>query len=243
MQVGFDYLWFKIKWWILRLKDAIKIKIWNFYFSSVHQSTFGDGTSYESIRTNPFLQHSTSNFPSFANQATFLESFGQPTLNVLSPPTTPIKISADSNTFQLNPFETKSDKKLLPLPRDIQKNSREENVTFFENFKSENKERKFQLDLDDRSRESDHSSSTELSKLHEDSDEMSKVDQPSSEFVLTEDRSKRFGCPHSGCDYKSNRKNNLQRHKETMHQARAVAFNCCSIRFYRRAGNKHCFCF
>jgi hypothetical protein len=62
------------------------------------------------------------------------------------------------------------------------------------------------------------------------------VERPPSEFLLTEDRSKRFGCPYSGCDYKSNRKNNLQRHKETMHHARAVAFNCCSTRFFRRAG-------
>ena len=62
------------------------------------------------------------------------------------------------------------------------------------------------------------------------------VERPSSEFVVTEDRAKRFGCPYPGCDYKSNRKNNLQRHKETMHHARAVAFSCCSKRFFRRAG-------
>jgi len=39
----------------------------------------------------------------------------------------------------------------------------------------------------------------------------------------------------AGCEYKSNRKNNLQRHKETMHHKREVAFHCCAIRFYNRA--------
>jgi hypothetical protein len=228
----------------------------------VHQSTLENGFSYATSSTttdprisglspdpringliperringltpDPFLRYS--NFPSSAaSQSTFLQSFGQPSpLNVLSPPTTPIKSSPDSNTFPVSPFESKSDKKLLTHPHIFQKNSKEENDTFLENFKkSKNKKRKFHDDEhDDLSRES-NSSSTEMSKL----DETSKVDEPSSEFVLTEDRSKRFGCPHSGCDYKSNRKNNLQRHKETMHHARAVAFNCCSLRFYRRAG-------
>jgi hypothetical protein len=231
----------------------------------VHQSTLENGVSYATSSTttdpringltpdhringlipdrringltpDPFLRYS--NFPSSAaSQSTFLQSFGQPSpLNVLSPPTTPIKSSPDSNTFLVSPFESKADKKLMTHPHILQKNPKEENDSFLENFKkSKNKKRKYHDDdHDDRSRESDNSSSTEMSKL----DETSKVDEPSSEFVLTEDRSKRFGCPHSGCDYKSNRKNNLQRHKETMHHARAVAFNCCSLRFYRRAGKK-----
>ncbi len=229
----------------------------------VHQSTLENGVSYETSSTtkdprisgltldpringlipdrrisgltpDPFLRYS--NFPSSAaSQSTFPQSFGQPSpLNVLSPPTTPIKSSPDSNTFPVSPFESKSDRKLMTHPHILQKNPKEEKDTFVENFKkSKNKKRKFDDDdHDDRSRESDNSSSTEMSKF----DDISKVDEPSSEFVLTEDRSKRFGCPHSGCDYKSNRKNNLQRHKETMHHARAVAFNCCSLRFYRRAG-------
>ena len=240
-----------------------------------------NGVRYDPLN-DPLLRSSTTTLTGelLPPPATFFDTFGisssHPTSsNVLSPPTTPVKLASESSKYFQIPFSSgldpMRDEKLFskesfqsnPNPINLQKesttttstsksqtfqsNQNQRNhetyhtspITKFpsqkiEDFKSD--EEKSSRDEEEHSRLScrrDNPSSFEMSpasnggmsdmSIH--SEELSNnFDEPPTDFVLTEDRQKRFGCPYSGCDYKSNRKNNLQRHKETMHHARAVAF-------------------
>ena len=156
----------------------------------------------------------------FRSQTSLLDSLASSRIpGVLSPPTTPIKVSLDSNPFPAVPVDLTTVKK-----------EADENVKVPKGpaFKSSPSDQKVKTGTDESFPDLPTSPPATTAETFE---------RPSTEFLMTDDRTKRFGCPFSGCDYRSNRKNNLQRHKETMHHARAVAFSCCGLRFFRRAGN------
>jgi len=231
-----------------------------------------NGSRYDPLN-DPLLRSSTAALTGelLPPPGTFFDAFGissshaTSSTNVLSPPTTPVKISSESSKYFQIPFSSgldpMRDEKLCPkeafqsnpYPLNLQttsttlksetsqSNQNQINHETFpissqmkEDFKSNEEMRKTSRDEEEHSRlcrdnpssfEMSPASNGGMSELSNNSEEMSNnFDEPPTDFVLTEDRQKRFGCPYSGCDYKSNRKNNLQRHKETMHHARAVAF-------------------
>ena len=181
-----------------------------FIGSSSNTSLIRASSSLTDFQTSPIGQ-------------TFLQSS-----NVLSPPTTPIKLASESGHFRAESADFRSDSDRFRRSNfkfATESNSSQPQSTILsKNSKSEIKNFKMS-DFSEASRDS--SSPISVTDDH--------VQEPSIEYLNTKDCHKRFGCPYPDCDYKSNRKNNLQRHKETMHSARAVAFSCCSRRFYRRA--------
>jgi hypothetical protein len=159
--------------------------------------------------------------------------------NVLSPPTTPIKLAPESGHFRselsdfrskfnhFEPQQSNINHTRTSEPKSSQHRSTVLSKNALPNPKVQIKE--FKISEYDELSRSSRDSSSPISMSND------PVEEPAIEYLNTNDCHKRFGCPYTDCDYKSNRKNNLQRHKETMHSARAVAFSCCMSRFYRRA--------
>ena len=194
--------------------------------SSLDKQLIGSPSETSFIRASS----SRTDFLTSPKSQTFLHSS-----NILSPPTTPIKLAPESGHFRPESADFRCDSDHF---RRLQSNfkyatnpepkaSQPQSTILSQNSKTEIEDFKMS-DFEELSPSSrDSSSPISVTDDH--------VQEPAIEYLNTKDCHKRFGCPYPDCDYKSNRKNNLQRHKETMHSARAVAFSCCSRRFYRRA--------